>query len=591
MAGMVVMWLSMSLAGGAADLTVRFTLDFEHASLQGWTPEGSAFDYQPTRRSVVEGGQPSDDPSADHYWINTLLRSPRHPVSGSPEIQGDGPQGTLSSAPFTIPNGTLGFLIGGGSGFGTRVELLVRQPDARSPLVRALYATGNGTDELQRVEWDLTPWVGRIGIIRIVDTASVRGGHIIVDNFRFSDLGQVPALSGMTLDAAKTLIRNAGLLPGTVAWEEASQPAGTIVRQAPKAGTVCAGGTPVRLWLAANFSRIPDMRGMSLAEAGARLKAIGLRIEETIEEFSGRATGTVLRQSPQAGVEVAHGSGVQLWIASSQAWVPRLEGEFVDDARRTIEAAGLGVGQVSLVPANVRPGYVIRQDPPAGIAVPKGSLVAIDVAASGVNRPCHPVLEIDAGPARIGQAVTFVASLRPVGEYGAMYRFDFGDGDMSDWQAEALAQHVYSRPGTYTTRLSIRVGVNFAQGAPVTLEIRKVDVGLGLQATPQPAGIDERVSFKATVKQSVEAAEFRFLFGDGSERDWSTDPRATHRYKEPGIYGVVAEIRLGDTVLQGSRPLAVHVVGESPGIAWGIAVLSALGLIVLVWMLRRRRTQ
>ncbi len=591
MAGVIVVVLTMSMAGYAADLKVRFTLDFEHASLQGWTPEGSAFDYQPIRRPVVEGGKPAEGLSADGYWIDTFRRSPRHPASATPEIQGDGPQGTLSSAPFSIPNGTLGFLIGGGSGFGTRVELLVQQADARSPLVRAMYATGSGTDELQRVEWDLTPWVGRIGIIRIVDTDSARGGHIIVDNFRFSDLGQVPALTGMSLDAAKTLIRNAGLLPGTVAWEEASRPAGTIVRQAPQAGTVCAGGTPVRLWLAANFFRIPDVRGMSLAEAGARLKAIGLQIEETIEEFSGRETGTVLRQSPQAGVEVARGSGVQLWIASSQAWVPRLEGVFVDEARRTIVAAGLGVGQVSLVPADVRPGYVIRQDPPAGIAVAKGSLVAIDVAASGVSRPCHPVLEINAGPARIGQAVTFVASLRPAGEYQAMYRFDFGDGDMSDWQAEALAQHVYTRPGTYTTRLSIRVGVNFAQGAPVTLEIRKTDVGLSLQATPEPAGIDERVSFNATLKQPVEGAEFRFLFGDGSERDWATDPRATHRYEEPGIYGVVAEIRLGDAVLQGSRPLAVHVVDEPQGIAWGIAVLLALGLIALVWMLRRRRTQ
>lgn len=162
------------------------TWDFETGDLRGWTRTGTAFDYQPTagdNPTARRRGQASGHGGS--YWIGGYEKYQGKPGETPGAIQGDGPTGTLTSQAFTIPGGQLQFLVGGGASTETRVELLVDgQP--------VLQVSGKNHETMQIVRWDLTPWTGRSGQIRLVDNASGGWGHINADEFRFTSGAPAP---------------------------------------------------------------------------------------------------------------------------------------------------------------------------------------------------------------------------------------------------------------------------------------------------------------------------------------------------------------------------------------------------------------
>lgn len=170
-----------AVGGGAATQPgSAITWDFETGDLRGWTPTGTVFDYQPTsgdNSTARNRGQPSAH--SGNYWIGGYEKYQGKPGEKPGTIQGDGPTGTLTSASFAIPGGQLEFLVGGGASANTRVEFLVDgQP--------VLQVSGRNHETMQLVSWDLTPWTGRNGQIRLVDEASGGWGHINADEFRFT---------------------------------------------------------------------------------------------------------------------------------------------------------------------------------------------------------------------------------------------------------------------------------------------------------------------------------------------------------------------------------------------------------------------
>ena len=101
--------------------------DFENGSLDGWTKSGTVFDNQPTYgdNPTARGrGQPANQQG--DWWIGGAEnRSSTSSPAGL--LQGDEPQGTLTSPPFFISgNGKLSFLIGGGCNTDyVRAELII----------------------------------------------------------------------------------------------------------------------------------------------------------------------------------------------------------------------------------------------------------------------------------------------------------------------------------------------------------------------------------------------------------------------------------------------------------------------------------
>jgi len=141
--------------------------DFEAPNYGNWTVTGTAFGVGP-----AQGTLPNQMPVSG-YVGHGLVNS----YNG-----GDASTGTLTSAQFTITRSSIGFLIGGGNHPGlTCVNLLVNGSVVES-------ATGNNSETLSWVTWNVSQWVGQTAQIQIVDNYTGGWGHILVDQIMFFDL-------------------------------------------------------------------------------------------------------------------------------------------------------------------------------------------------------------------------------------------------------------------------------------------------------------------------------------------------------------------------------------------------------------------
>jgi hypothetical protein len=104
------------------------------------------------------------------YWV------------GSYETHGDEAVGTLTSASFVASHPFASFLVGGGSGIQTRVEIV----NATSGQV-LFRATGPDNEKMKPVFVDLRPFMGAKIKVRLVDEATTGWGHINFDEFVFHD--------------------------------------------------------------------------------------------------------------------------------------------------------------------------------------------------------------------------------------------------------------------------------------------------------------------------------------------------------------------------------------------------------------------
>jgi hypothetical protein len=228
-------------AWGSSALTTT-TWDFETGDLIGWRKTGDAFNYQPTygdnsaARGVYDGmeedseqtmeynaryGQGQSSQLQGRYYIGTYEKRPgkgwvqtaqennhnngsfpghwrasdyKDPSTFAPgTVQGDVPQGTLTSQPFVFNGTTIKFRVGGGCnvggdywnpltelgiGGGVYVELLVDG-------VSVVKTTGRCSEMMHWAKWDVAQYKSRIGQIRVVDASSANWGHINFDDLRF----------------------------------------------------------------------------------------------------------------------------------------------------------------------------------------------------------------------------------------------------------------------------------------------------------------------------------------------------------------------------------------------------------------------
>jgi len=193
----------------------------------------------------------------------------------------------------------------------------------------------------------------------------------------------VPDVVGMNVVDAVLAIFGADLTIGTINEEySCTVPVNEVISQDPVAATCVDPGTAVDLVVSLGPLAVPDVVGMSQADAEAAIIAAGLAVGNVTEEFSCTVpAGDVISQDPVAGTCVDPGTAVDLVVSLGPLEVPDVVGMSQADAETTIIAAGLTVGNVTeeysfTVPA----GDVISQDPVAGTCVNPNSLVNIVVS-------------------------------------------------------------------------------------------------------------------------------------------------------------------------------------------------------------------
>ena len=354
------------------------TWDFETGDLRGWTASGAAFAFQPTRGDNPAARQSTANHQGD-YWIGTYEQYQGGPAETAGTTQGTRPQGTLESPAFEIPPGPLSFLVGGGAEFATRVELVVIS--AAEGESRALHATGAGTDAMQRVTWDLTPFAGQRGRIRVVDGASGDGGYINVDDIRFASV-TVPNVVGRDEATARGVLEGRGLTLGAVERVESRVAEGRVLTQDPGAGARVEPGAPIAVGVA-QLARVPvpDLVGRPESDVDRLLDRAELSRGQIRREESRRPPGTVVSHAPPADARVPIDTAVDVVVAVPvTVVVPDLVGRGADDANRLLADAELEPGRMRREESRRPRGTVLSQAPSSGDRVAIETAVDLVVA-------------------------------------------------------------------------------------------------------------------------------------------------------------------------------------------------------------------
>ena len=134
---------------------------------------------------------------------------------------------------------------------------------------------------------------------------------------------------------------------------------------------------------------VPNWEGQTITSVRISADEAGLVLDERNEASDTIELNRVIRTDPAAGERVREGDTVIVYVSSGAdtVSVPRLIGQTRDEARATLEAAGLQLGQVTEEPAAQAAGTVIRSDPPASTDWARGDQVDIVLSTGPTPSP------------------------------------------------------------------------------------------------------------------------------------------------------------------------------------------------------------
>ncbi|WP_108832884.1 Stk1 family PASTA domain-containing Ser/Thr kinase [Actinomyces sp. Marseille-P3109] len=198
----------------------------------------------------------------------------------------------------------------------------------------------------------------------------------------------VPDIVGMSQDEAQLALEKQGLNWGTPARAYSDTvPAGHVISCQPRAGQKVGLGRAVTTVISRGVETktVPDVIGKTKDQAGAAIKGAGLTLGTVTEEYSASvASGKVISSDPKAGKVIEHTEKVSIVVSKGKepATIPDVTGMNEDDAKKTLEDAGLKKGKVSQdYSDSVDKGKVISSSPIAGASgYSKGDSVDLTVS-------------------------------------------------------------------------------------------------------------------------------------------------------------------------------------------------------------------
>lgn len=129
----------------------------------------------------------------------------------------------------------------------------------------------------------------------------------------------VPDVTGRQQDIAQKQLNAAGLKAGVV-YVASDEPQGTVVSQAPEAGTTQKRGTRIQLNVSLGptpgaLKGVPDVRNLDPAAARAKLTAAGFRVQTLSQGVSDSSqVGKVVDEQPAGGRNAPAGSVVTIYV-------------------------------------------------------------------------------------------------------------------------------------------------------------------------------------------------------------------------------------------------------------------------------------
>ena len=198
-----------------------------------------------------------------------------------------------------------------------------------------------------------------------------------------SQSAMAPDVVGMTVEDAQELAEREGLNWQQTDVNHDTLPAGTVISQIPESNTAMQKGDSllVTVSLGPANNAMPDMTGMRYEDAAARLKERGFTNIIAIKTVSNAAVGTILPQSPEAGLPFTPELPVELTISGGSTLIPGTTGYTREEAARVIQQNSLTEAPPIYVettdPAQV--GVVLAQSPASGSLAVIGAPVTLTI--------------------------------------------------------------------------------------------------------------------------------------------------------------------------------------------------------------------
>jgi serine/threonine-protein kinase len=195
---------------------------------------------------------------------------------------------------------------------------------------------------------------------------------------------RVPAVVGLKLTDASTIIQNDNLTPSTIDVPS-QEPADTVIRQSPQAGTKLDENSTVTLTVSSgpNPAIVPPVSDIPLGQVKKQIKAAHLRVGSIVHQSDNTIPkGFVISSQPGAGQSVPQGTQIELIVSTGvpKTPVPDVTGLASADAKAQLVAAGFKVKQVNQTTSTSPADTVLSESPSPHTPEPAGTLITITVA-------------------------------------------------------------------------------------------------------------------------------------------------------------------------------------------------------------------
>ena len=199
------------------------------------------------------------------------------------------------------------------------------------------------------------------------------------------------------------------------------------------------------------------------------------------------------------------------------------------------------------------------------------------------------VLQVDKTAVLSGETIRSSGSIRPTAAQ-ALYRFDFKDGQKSEWLSDPKVSHVYETPGTYAATLTAKIDALSAESSPVQIRIGSEFKAL-IEVLPKRVKPGEVMVFSASTEPRMEDMEYMFFFGDGETSEWSNDSQASHVYSERGTYKAEVLARWAGKYESKSDLIPAKVSIIPSWLIWGLIPLGMVIIFQILKFFRSRTTK
>ncbi len=192
----------------------------------------------------------------------------------------------------------------------------------------------------------------------------------------------MPDLKGLSKDAASQTLASSGLAAPNFVYDfNIEQPSGNVFAQEPAAYSKVTKSTPVTLYVSKGEnpeSTVPEVKGMSEADALSMLKSAGYKNVTIVKEESNKEIDKIFAQVPESGTVYSKSTEVIIKI-SIGIKVPDVVKMQKADAVSLLEGLGF---VVAILPDSTAAGKVKTQIPVAGSYLNFGSTVTIQIDAA-----------------------------------------------------------------------------------------------------------------------------------------------------------------------------------------------------------------